>query len=79
LIVVATDAFKAPNSIYQAVKNDARATFGSDDRSSYSIYFAILNNAVYSKYYNGKIRHIYLTSYISPVGREIKGEKLIEK
>jgi sodium bicarbonate transporter 10 len=27
------------------------------------------------KYYNGKIRHIYLTSYIPPVGREIKGEK----
>jgi hypothetical protein len=33
----------------------------------------------FTKYYNGKIRHIYLTSYISPVGREIKGRKIDRK
>jgi hypothetical protein len=30
-------------------------------------------NTICIKYYNGKIRHIYLTSYISPVGRKNKG------
>jgi supervillin len=34
-----------------------------------------LEGTFLGKYYNGKIRHIYLTSYKSPVGREIKGEK----